>query len=125
MLPTFFKNTPMDYFLHDEIFDRSFLNSPKSEVKKLDSGGYQISMALIGFTKENLNIETSDETITISGEINGEKPRFVNQTKFKKSWTLENLDADSIDAKLDLGILTVTLNSKEAEAVDVKTVEIK
>jgi HSP20 family molecular chaperone IbpA len=125
MLPTFFKNTPMEYFLHDEVFDRSFLKSPKSEVKRLDDGGYQISMALIGFTKENLSIETSDETITISGEIDGEKPRFVSQTKFKKSWTLENLDADSVDAKLDSGILTVTLKSKEAVASDVKTVEIK
>ncbi len=115
----------MEYYLHNDIFDRSFLNSPKSEVKRLDEGGYQISMALIGFTKENLSIETSDETITISGEIDGEKPRVVTQTKFKKSWTLENLDGDSVDAKLESGILTVTLKSKESVASDVKTVEIK
>lgn len=125
MLPTFFRNTPMEFFLKDDIFDRSFLTSPRSEVTKLDSGEYQIAMSLLGFSKEDIKVETSDETITISGELKKDVPGFVSQRKFKKSWTLENLDADSINAKLENGILEVTLKSKEAEAVEVKTVEIK
>lgn len=125
MLPNIFKNTTMEDFFKDDYFDRSFLYSPRSEVEKQDDGGYKISMALLGFTKNDLSLEVENNTITISGEITDDVPGFVTQKKFKKSWSLENLDEGSVEAKLENGILEVFLNSKEPEKTDTKKIKIQ
>lgn len=126
MLQTFFTrhNSMLDNLLTKDYFDNSILSGPKSVVKK-EEDSWKILISLVGYTKEDLNINATDDTICISGEISEDVPSFVPHTKFKRSWVLENLDADSIEAKLESGILEVTLRSKESEAVDVKNIDIK
>ena len=123
MLPNIFKHA--ETFFNEDIFDSSILYSPRTEVKKVEEGGWKISMALLGFKKEDLSIEAKNSVLTISGEITEDVPGFVTQKKFKKSWELKNLDSDNVNAKLENGILEVTLTTIKTEEENTKTIEIK
>lgn len=68
---------------------------------------YTIEMPLVGVTKNELNVKVQDDVLTISTSPSS-KSRFVRP--MKKSWYLnEDVDTNSIQAKLDNGLLTVTL----------------
>lgn len=125
MLPTFFTRHLSDNFFENEFFDYSSLGTPRSEVTREDDS-WKISISLIGFSKDDINIETAANTICVSGEISdNDIPKFVNQTKFKKTWELKDLDADSVEAKLENGILHITLKKLEDNDSAKRKVDIK
>ena len=123
MLPNIFKHA--ETFFNEDFFDNSILYAPRTETKKVDDGHWKISMALLGFKKEDLNIEAKNNILTVSGEISADVPGFVTQRKFKKSWELKDLDSESVEASLENGILEVSLKTIKSEESEVKTIQIK
>lgn len=88
-----------------------------------DANGFNLELDLPGVKKENLSISVKEDTLTIiaekkkveqeGNEENGSKEVVVS--RFEESFTLnsKSIDLESIDAKLEDGILTVKLPKKE------------
>ena len=86
-------------------------------------------MALAGFTKDEIDVEVKENTLTISARTSDkEEDSFVHQgiarRAFKRRWTLaEHLEVD--DAKLKDGILIVEMKLNLPEEKKPKTIKIK
>jgi len=121
-----FKDPRVDFF-RDELFGPSFLNTPSlrtSEVKEKE-GNYEIKLNALGFTKEDLTIETEDNSIKVSGMIGGEVPAFVTTKKIDRVWELTGLDHKSVDAALENGILTLKFGVKESSKPKKSVIKVK
>jgi molecular chaperone IbpA len=108
-------------------------NFPPFNIQKIDDEKFEIQLALAGFKEENLDVIVEDGTLTIKGDqlqgcINGKPDNFIHkgiaERKFTRSWSL----ADTVvvkGAKLEDGVLTVSLVNEIPEAKKPKSIEIK
>ena len=128
-----FKNMTVGF---DNIFDQlstlsdfDIPNYPPYNIKKIDKENYQLEMALAGFSKDEIDVEVKENTLTISARTSDkEEDSFVHQgiarRAFKRRWTLaEHLEVD--DAKLKDGILIVEMKLNLPEEKKPKTITIK
>lgn len=93
-------------------------------------GSYKLTMELPGVDREDLHIDFDDGILTVRGEKKGETEETTEGCRcseryygsFERSFELPS-DAvvDEISARLENGVLTVTMPVKEAET---KRVEI-
>jgi len=92
----------------DEVLD-SFLGSYQASINcNEDDNSYKFDMELPGFSKQQVNISVKDKTLSIS----------ANNKKLKKQRSKEitipsDSDIDNIQAKLENGILTITIGKLE------------
>ena len=128
-----FKNMTVGF---DNIFDQlstlsdfDIPNYPPYNIKKIDKENYQLEMALAGFSKDEIDVEVKENTLTISARTSDkEEDSFVHQgiarRAFKRRWTLaEHLEVD--EAKLKDGILMVKMKLNLPEEKKPKTITIK
>lgn len=94
------------------------LNLPALDVYEKD-GKHQLELAVPGYTSDEISIEVTGNMVTISGShsTSAEKKeakfhrREIRQGSFTRTVTLpQDVDSDNVDAKLDKGILTVSLS---------------
>lgn len=85
---------------------------------------FVVTTELPGLNKENISVKFEDDTLTISTQVTEEKEikegeNIVHQERYSsnqsRSFSFENINHDSINAKYDNGILTLTLQKKEKE----------
>ena len=130
-----FKNLTVGF---DDIFDQlssmskyvnDIPNYPPYNIKKVGKDKYQLDMALAGFTKDDVKVETNDNTLTISASSSDKEDdsyvhKGIAKRAFKRSWTLvEHLEVQ--DAKLKDGVLTVDMKLNLPEEKKPKTIKIK
>ena len=124
MLDTFFDNAVSP---SQALQNRSF--QPRVDISEHDSS-FEISVALPGLKKDDVNIELEDNVLTISGEREykneeGDKDKKYHLVEtsygsFTRSFTLpRNIDRESISANMEDGILKVNI-AKSEEAVSRK-----
>jgi HSP20 family protein len=107
------------------VFDgRNYLSRYGADVRE-DADHVYVEVELPGFKKEEVDIHLENQTLTISaehGENSGSKARDKAEwllrerryTRFQRSFTVpRTVDAQSVQAKLDHGVLTVALNKRE------------
>jgi len=102
-----------------DLFDEAFgLESKRTQFTSVDGQTYEL--ALPGFSKKDLKIEVDGRILSISAEIE-EKEETKWRHSFHKRFTLPNsLDADSIEAKMENGILNLTFGkSKEVKKITI------
>lgn len=95
------------------------LQIPPTNVFKSDEG-YILEIAVPGFKKEEIDISLKDNKLIIKGksEVNEEaETKFIQRGFTKKSFDLsfglsEQIDQETIDAKIENGVLKVTLRYK-------------
>ena len=98
-------------------------NIPAVNIKETDTN-FGIELAAPGKTKEDFNIEIDHNVLTISSEEKTEKEEKDNQGKytrrefsyssFRRAFTLpESVNAESINATYENGVLHVTLPKRE------------
>lgn len=107
--------------------------SPNVEVSKSESA-YRVVAHLPGATRENVQVEVKDGALRIQGKlaqaqdgagdyktVYSELPRY---TEFKRALRIDerSFDLGKVEAKIDNGVLTVTL--PVAEAVKPKQITI-
>ena len=126
--------TIQDYmlgFAMDDMFKRlpSNLGSfPPHDLEKKDTM-YKLTLAVAGYSKENINIELKDNLLTIEGDRaeNNREDYVVTgiaARKFRKSFSLS--DAMEVrDADLKDGLLTITFEEVIPEKEKPKVIEIK
>jgi len=117
-----------DYITHQQ----TSTNFPPYNIQKVKDFTYEIEMALAGFSKEDIEIEVAQGVLAIrsvketDSEIDDEWTihRGISYRKFNRKFTL----ADDIvvnDAKLENGLLTITLEQIVPEEKKPKLITIK
>ena len=104
---------------------------PPYNIQKVEDFKYEIEMALAGFDKKDIEVELADGVLTIRSvkESSDESDewtlhRGISYRKFNRKFTL----ADDIvvnDAKLENGLLTISLEQVIPEEKKPKLIEIK
>lgn len=101
--------------------------------EKEDEKAYYVEVDLPGVKKEDINVEIKDNVVTISGERKFKKEesdKGYTRTesffgKFERSFTLpSDVDADKIEAKVEDGVLKLTIPKVE-EKENTKKIEVK
>ena len=114
----------------DRLFDSAFgaetsLRSPSLDVAETD-GGYNVSIDLPGVAKDDVKITIDGRRVDVSAQTqrketkkDGERVIYRERSSqsFARSFTLpEEVDQDASQAKLDSGVLSLTLAKKRAAA---------
>lgn len=115
-----------DFFGNDWITKVS-ATSPSVNILE-DDNGYKVEVAAPGATKDDFNVQVNDNKEMIvtmekkseNGEKDKEGKRYLRRefsySSFKQAFTLpDNIDKDNICAKVDNGMLTVSLPKMNAE----------
>lgn len=112
----------------------SFGKMPFADIEETDSA-YTVTAELPGIPRENIEVKVSeDNTVEISGKASTDKKEskgsYVRQershTDFYRRFRLESdIDSDKVEAKVENGILSLTLPKKAPESAKIKKVEIK
>jgi molecular chaperone IbpA len=104
---------------------------PPYNIERLSDNAYRITMAVAGFTEEDLNIEVKENALTVIGEkaseSEGEKDflhRGIAARAFERRFQLA--DYMRVDgASLEHGLLHVDLTRELPEAKKPRQIEIK
>ena len=94
---------------------------PRTNIEETDSA-YVLTVEMPGLSKKDVEVLLEGDTLTIKGERVADKDekaekgflrREIRSTKFERSFSLGNeVDPEDIKAKMEDGILTVTLSRK-------------
>jgi molecular chaperone IbpA len=102
---------------------------PPYDVLKLDEDTYQVSLAVAGFTKEDINLSVDNGTLVVSGEITEVTDaevlhKGIAARKFTRSFALgEYMEVSS--ASLKDGMLNINVIRLVPEDKKPKTIKIK
>ena len=102
----------------------------------VDNGdSYSVVTDLPGFRKEDINVDIAGDTLTLTAERHSD---FENKEKknsyvrversygsYTRAFDITGIDADSIWAKYENGVLTLTLPKKAAKEPESRKLEIK
>lgn len=104
---------------------------PPYNIEKVDENDYRITMAVAGFSEDDLEIEAKDTTVTVSGEIAKDRDegrtflhRGIAGRGFKRTFQL----ADHVHvsgAALENGLLHIDLVREIPEALKPRTIDIR
>ncbi|MDW7656249.1 MAG: Hsp20/alpha crystallin family protein [Bacillota bacterium] len=120
-------------FFNDAIFPSYYNRSSfmRVDIKENDNT-YLLEAELPGVSKEQINIETDHDLLTIS--VNQDETKEVNETQYlrrerrccsmTRSFNIENIDADNIKAKMDNGVLMLELPKREPDKQVVRKIDI-
>ena len=110
-----------------------FYRTPLSNIVE-EEKIYNITTELPGLDKGDLTITFHDGMLEIKGEQKQEKKeekkgfvrREFSSASYYRAFNLpENIDSEAIDAKLDRGLLKITIPKKEPEKIEKKKIEVK
>lgn len=115
----------------DNVMDRSALGF-RTDVKEQDDK-YIIDAELPGMKKEDIEVEMDDNYLTISANNEEyeekEEAGYIRRERRKgsycRSFYIENIKDDEIEAEYNDGILEITLPKKEETVSKKKTIDIK
>ena len=136
---TFFNRLRPFTIVFDEIFEtfetlstsNTFSNSyPPYDIVKVDDYKYNVELAVAGFSKDDIQVDYADNTLTIESkkETKEEEDKFIHKgiskRYFKRSFTIAD-DVVVNGAELKDGLLTIELEKILPEGKKPKTIEIK
>jgi len=124
----------------DSMFDRLLTNTyntsttyPPYDIVKVDASNYEIRVALAGFTKDDIQVNYEDGTLSIESaesddsKVVGKEEHLVHgisKRKFKRTFTLSD-DMVVNDAGFKDGMLTVKLGRIIPDEKKPRTIDIK
>jgi len=96
----------------DDLFEFTNHNSAthaKTELRQTEEG-YILDVLLPGFEKDEIGVRTEGNDLIVECKTDRKLPKFLN-SKVKKTFQVEDLDSESIAAKLECGILSITFST--------------
>ena len=118
-------------FTFEDLFKRVPSNVGAFPPHDLEKNGnfYKLTLAVAGYSKENISIELEDSILNIVGDRDGNDNRNyivsgIAARKFRKSFSLSDT-MEVRDADLKDGLLTITLEEVVPEEEQPKLIEIK
>ncbi len=126
----------------DDVFNQDFFPSVSKDYQSLrtditeSNDAYLVEADLPGFSKDDIQIEIENNQLTIRAKREDEKEerdkddRFIRKERhfgeFVRSFYVENIDQDKVDATLKDGVLQITLPKlKPDKDGSAKRIEIK
>jgi molecular chaperone IbpA len=112
---------------------QSFNNAgyPPYNVEKSGDDKYQITLALAGFVRDDLKIDVQEGTLTVSGkkeEVESDDVEILHRgianRSFTRNWSLAEY-VEVIEAKMENGMLYISLERIVPEEKKPKTIKIK
>ena len=121
----------MDDFFNQSMFSRSVPERMKTDIKQTENE-YVIEAELPGFDKKDIKLELKNNYLTIQAgkdeekeeEKNGYLRRERRSGQVCRSFYVEGINQEEIDAKYENGILSVKLPKKQKEEEVLNTIEI-
>lgn len=131
-MPSLFRDDLFDTFFDDFTrAGRKFVPANggnavmKTDVKEHE-GGYELSIELPGYEKENVQAQLKDGTLTITATRNDEKEekdekgRFIRRERYSGNCTRsfyvgEEVEQEDIKARFENGVLIIDVPKKEAK----------
>ena len=118
--------------------ERSFFQTGVNSVSTFrtdvrDEGdSFRLEAELPGFRKEDISIDIKDERLTISAqrklENEEEKPNFIKRERFygsyKRSFGLDGINTDAIEASYTDGVLSLKLPKQAPVLPEARRIEI-
>lgn len=110
--------------------DQSTSSYPPFNIEKIDDTTYSVQLAVAGFTEDEINIETKDGSLMISGaKVEDESTReFLHRGIATRAFERRFQLADHVrveDATLANGLLFVTLVREVPEALKPRQIKVK
>ena len=109
-------------------------NYPPYNIVKSGNNKYDVEVALAGFNKKDINVNVGDGMLTIESkkedkisdeDENGEVlHKGISQRYFKRSFSVAD-DVEVKGAKLEDGLLRVSMERKIPEARKLRTIDVK
>ncbi|MPN30162.1 18 kDa heat shock protein [bioreactor metagenome] len=124
----------MEQFLNDAVFPGFFSQSGLMKVDICDAGDtYILEAELPGIKKENVHIETDDGQLTIAVEQDSQNEekresyirRERRSSSMRRSFSLENIDAERISARMENGVLLLRLPKLKANPPAGRRIDIE
>ncbi len=123
--------------MFENIWGTGLESSVSMKTDVIDQGDhYELQAELPGFNKEDINIELKDDVLTISAshsenqEEKDKDGKYIRRERrsasYSRSFTVENLTPEDIDAEYKNGVLSVKLPKKEeVKQEEAKRIEVK
>ncbi len=117
-----------EFFRHDaeNLVTKSTTGFPVTDIYKDDDGNSIIEMALAGYTKDDISIETENNKVSIGSEgTESTKGRRIARRSFRKTFVnYDNLlDLAGLSATFEHGLLRLTIPTKAEAAKRIITIE--
>jgi molecular chaperone IbpA len=101
---------------------------PPYDLEKISDTEYRLSMAVAGYSADNLEIMEHDGVLTITGKVNSEEERNylhkgIAGRSFKRSFYLDQYVYVK-DSQLANGVLTINFVKEVPEALKPRKIEI-
>lgn len=102
---------------------------PPYDVLKLDDDTFQVSIAVAGFTKDNINVSVDNSTLIVKGEISETIDaeylhKGIASRKFTRTFALGEY-MEVTGAKLEDGMLNIIVERIVPEEKKPKTIKVK
>lgn len=124
----------VDSFFNDSVFPSYFSQSGLMKVDIRDEGdAFVLETDLPGIKKENINIDIEEGRLTISvdqdEQTEDKKENYLCRERracsMRRSFNIDNIDAENISAKLENGLLTMKLPKVEPNKTVGRKIEIE
>jgi HSP20 family protein len=120
-------------FFNDAIFPSYYNRSSLMRVDIKDTeNAYLLEAELPGISKDQINIETDNDVLTIS--VNQDETKEVNEDQYlrrerrccsmTRSFNIDNIDTGKIKAKMENGVLMLELPKREPDKKAVRKIDI-
>ncbi len=102
---------------------------PPYNIEKLGKDDYRITLAVAGFSPEDVEIEVRDGVLTITGKGSDDKPdvtylhRGIAERNFRRTFRLAE-HVKVIDATMENGLLHINLTHELPEAMKPRRIKI-
>jgi molecular chaperone IbpA len=102
---------------------------PPYNIEKTSDDSYRLTMAVAGFSRDDLTLTVQDSTLTVAGRVGGQgpKPEFLYHGIAGRPFERRFVLADHIvveDADLHNGLLHIGLNRVMPEALKLRNIAI-
>ena len=101
--------------LFDDVFNTCFRSDLRSDVS-FENDTYEVTVDVPGVDKKNIEIKFDDDVLTVNvkAEKKNAKKEYLVKERFNyqtsRTYYLEDGNPDSIKAKLENGVLTITVS---------------
>ena len=119
-----------EQFFNDPTFNNAQTGYPPYNISKLEDETYQVTLAIAGFKKSDLDINLEDGTLVIKGTsevLDDEGVEYLHKGIAERNFTRTFKLADFVEvaeAKLEDGMLQVSLFRNVPESMKPKTIKI-
>ena len=107
--------------------DNTALSYPPYNIEKTGEDSYRLTMAVAGFSRDELDLTVQESTLVISGKAQDEAGRYLHRGIARRAFERRFSLADHIKvtgASLDNGLLHVDLVREIPEAAKPRTIKI-